>query len=160
MLNAVWAGALSWCKNQFPLCHFPVDIFITGFHTVFSTHSSETARIAWWTFSTFLLFLLMEGRSQHDWSSTDISPLLKQLNHSYTCVLPMAVSLKASLSIVTVSTAVFPLKETKFCTHTHTLFLKISHLNLKKNRQTRLQTIRKVARKNDMKHAAKCHLAE
>jgi len=22
MLKAVWVGALSWCKNQFPLCHF------------------------------------------------------------------------------------------------------------------------------------------
>ena len=42
MLKAVWAGALSWCKNQSPLCHFSGP-FITGSHAVVSTHSSKTA---------------------------------------------------------------------------------------------------------------------
>jgi len=42
MLKAVWAGALSWCKNQSPLCHFS-GLFVGGSQAIVSTHSSETA---------------------------------------------------------------------------------------------------------------------
>jgi hypothetical protein len=66
-----------------------------------------------------LWVLLVEGRPQRSGSSTDISPLLKQLNHLYTHVVPMASSLKASLSIVTVLAVVFPRRKHNF-THTHT----------------------------------------
>ena len=46
----------------------------------------QSTRTAWCTFSKFSLFLLVEGAPQRGWSSTDISPLLKWLIHSYPCV--------------------------------------------------------------------------
>jgi hypothetical protein len=45
----------------------------------------------------------VEWRPQCGWSSTNISPLLKGLNHSYTSVLPTDLSLKASIEYTNVS---------------------------------------------------------
>jgi len=87
------------------------------------------ARTAWWTFWTFSSVLLVEGWPQLSWFSTDISPLLKWTDYSYTCVVLITSSLKASLSIVTCFSCSFSQKETKF--HTRLLF-KISHLNFLK----------------------------
>ena len=77
-----------------------------------------SAWTAWRTSATFSSVLLMEGWPQCSWSSTDISPILKWLTHFYICVLPTALSLEASLNIVTVSSAVFPKTKQNF---THTL---------------------------------------
>jgi hypothetical protein len=51
----------------------------------------------------------------------------------------------------------FPLKETKF--HTHSFF-KISHFSYKINHQTHWQTLRIYSSKNDMKLAVQCHMAD
>jgi len=39
---AMWAGALSWCRNQSPLCHFSGRFRRRLSHTIVSTQSSKT----------------------------------------------------------------------------------------------------------------------
>ena len=78
-----------------------------------------SAWTAWRTFATFSSVLLVEGRPWCSWSSADISPISKWLTHSYACVLPMALSIEASLSIVTVSSALFPERKPNFTHAVH-----------------------------------------
>ena len=78
------------------------------------------ARTAWWTFSTFSSVLLMEGWPQLHWFSTDISPLLKQTDHSYTCGVLITSSLNLPWALWHISAAVFPKRKQNF-THTHSL---------------------------------------
>jgi hypothetical protein len=42
---------------------------------------STSTYTAWWTFSRFWLVHLVKGWPQRSWSSPDIFPLLKWLNH-------------------------------------------------------------------------------
>lgn len=70
-------------------------------------------------FSIFSSVKLIEGQPELGWFSTDILPPLKQFNRSSSYDLLIALSLKASLSIVTVSAAVLPRRNQNF-THTHT----------------------------------------
>lgn len=69
-------------------------------------------------FSIFSSVKLIEGQPELGWFSADILPPLKQFNHSSSYDLLIALSLKASLSIVTVSAAVLPRRNQNF-THTH-----------------------------------------
>jgi len=75
-------------------------------------------RIAIFFFLMFSSVLLFEGRPDRGWSSSDMSPRLKRESHSLAFAWFKASSLKAFRSIVTVSAAVFPKKETKLDTKT------------------------------------------
>ena len=70
----------------------------------------------------------MEERPQHSWSSTYISPLLKQLNHSYTCFTHVFI-LENFLGHCDSFSCSFSQKESK--PHIHSLFFKIRHFNFK-----------------------------
>ena len=120
-LKAMWAGALSWWRNQSPLLHISGRWHELQDKPVISEISSMVRRwsalIASRTFSRFSAFRQAEGRPDLGWSSRDISPPLKHEYHSYTWVLLKASSLKASC-INTVSAADFPNRKQHF---THTL---------------------------------------
>lgn len=107
-----------------------------------------------WTAETFLTFssvLLIKGQWEHGWASVDISTLLKPLNHPK---MWLTLSLKASLSIITVSDAVLP-KRNNF-TH-YSLMLVMS--NSKKS-QSHIQRLQKTYHKNDTMLTAQCHMIE
>lgn len=97
-------------------------------------------------FSIFSSVKLIEGQPELGWFSADILPPLKQFNHSSSYDLLIALSLKASLSIVTVSAAVLPRRNQNF-THTHTyicavLWYQVISTSQKKNCQTHIQMLR------------------
>ena len=121
-LRAVWAGALSWWRNQSPLLHISGRWHELQNKPVISEISPmvrrRSALIALQTFSRFSSFRQVEVRPDLGWSSHHFSPPLKCEYHSYTWVLLEASSLKASCSIKTVAAADFPNRKQNF---THTL---------------------------------------
>jgi len=100
-LKAVWAGALSWWRNQSLLLHISgrflfkssVNIYWHELQDkpVISEISSvvrrRSALIVLRTFSRFSSFRQVVGWPDLGWSSHDISPPLKCEYHSYTWVL-------------------------------------------------------------------------